>query len=338
MDGLKHKEELERFYSKSFNFSYSSINKLLFSPTLFFRHYILNEKEDSVDAHLVYGRVLHCLLLDEDKFNEQFIILPGKFPSDNIKTVVDNVFSKHYLFIGNESLSLKDFPQEILNELLTINLYQSLKTDIQRLEKVVNDQTEAYFEFLKDKQDKTVVDSITYSSAKEAADLIKQNETISSLMNLNNDAEEHIETYNEIKLSSTLENSSFGIKGILDNVIIDRKRKIIFINDLKTTGKPIQDFQDSIDYYNYWIQAVIYFFLVVNEYLSKEDNVDDWNVNFTFVVIDKYNCIYPFQVSDETFLNWVNKFYKEILPKLKYHYDGKQYQLPYELALGTVKL
>ena len=337
MEGVGQ-EELEKFYSKPFNFSYSSINKLLYSPMAFYKHYILNEKEDSVDAHLVYGRVLHCLLLDEEKFNDQFSILPGKFPSDNIRTIVDNIFNKHYLFVGNESLSLEDFPQEILNELLTINLYQTLKTDAQRLEKVINDQTKEYFDFLKNSKDKTLVDLNTYASAQDAAAVIKQNETICSLLNLNKDAADHIETYNEVKLETAFGDNTFGLKGILDNVLIDRETKTIFINDLKTTGKALQDFPDSVEYYKYWIQAVIYFFLVVNNYLKDEENINDWNVHFTFVVIDKYNLIYPFQVSDETFLEWVDRFYKEVLPQIKYHYNGKRYDLPYMLATGKVKL
>ena len=36
-DDNKEKE----FYAKDFNFSYSSLNKLLFSPSLFYKDYIL---------------------------------------------------------------------------------------------------------------------------------------------------------------------------------------------------------------------------------------------------------------------------------------------------------
>ena len=74
--GISYNEELEQFYKSDFYFSYSSINKLLYSPAAFYRHYILNQREDMVDAHLVAGKVLHCLLLEPEKFNDEFIVIP----------------------------------------------------------------------------------------------------------------------------------------------------------------------------------------------------------------------------------------------------------------------
>ena len=69
---LTGSEELEQFYKQKFYFSYSGINKLLFSPVMFYNHYVLQQREDSTDAHLVAGRALHCLLLEPDNFGKQF--------------------------------------------------------------------------------------------------------------------------------------------------------------------------------------------------------------------------------------------------------------------------
>jgi hypothetical protein len=136
---LTGSDELEQFYKKKFYFSYSSINKLLYSPVAFYNHYVLNQREDSTDAHLVAGRALHCLLLEPDNFDDYFITLPGKMPSDNPKKIIDNIFRIHS-GIGNNSLLLEDYSTDILTQLLTANLYQSLKTDQQRLEKILTDE------------------------------------------------------------------------------------------------------------------------------------------------------------------------------------------------------
>ena len=40
---ISYNEELNQFYNSDFYFSYSSINKLLYSPAAFYRHYILNQ-------------------------------------------------------------------------------------------------------------------------------------------------------------------------------------------------------------------------------------------------------------------------------------------------------
>ena len=61
--------------------------------------------------------------------------MPGKLPTDSQKKVIDNIFRTH-LSIENNSLSLEDYSQDILTELLTANLYQTLKTDQQRLDKL----------------------------------------------------------------------------------------------------------------------------------------------------------------------------------------------------------
>ena len=61
-------------------------------------------------------------------------------------------------------------------------------------------------------------------------------------------------------------------------------------------------------------------------------------INFTFIVIDKYNQVYPFQVNPKTMKEWLVDFRNLVLPVLDYHYIEKDYNLPYELALGKIKL
>ncbi len=124
---------------------------------------------------------------------------------------------------------------------------------------------------------------------------------------------------------------------MLDNIVVDKTSKTIFINDLKTTAKSIQDFPESVQYYRYWIQAAIYTVLVTNQFLKERADKDEWKIKITFIVIDKYNQVYPFQVSEETLEKWKADF-KELIAKVKWHYDNRRYDLPYDLALGNVKL
>ena len=125
----KNKEE--EFFSKEFNFSYSSLNRLLFSPSLFYKDYILKEKEVRLDKHLIEGSVIHCLLFEADRLNEKFKIVPGKTPSDSVKKVLYNMTN----YTDAATLDkVEDFV--ILDSLKEINLYQSLKKDEQRLAKI----------------------------------------------------------------------------------------------------------------------------------------------------------------------------------------------------------
>jgi len=336
MMAISYSEELEQFYKSDFYFSYSSINKLLYSPSAFYKHYILNQREDMVDAHLVAGKVLHCLILEPEKFDEEFIVIPSNLPKDNNKLLVDEVF-KVYQSQPDTDLTLADFPETIISVLAGINLHQSLKTDESRIAKMVTEQNSQYFEFLKVKQNKTIVDQATLDTAKESAELLKNHEVVRDLMQLDKEKDEKIKVFNEEGVQLRSSKYKFGFKGILDNVVMDYNTKTLFINDLKTTGKAIQDFPDSVQYYKYWIQAVMYKQLSLGKYLKDLPDWAEWNIVITFIVIDRNNLIYPFQVSSETLKVWEEDF-KEILNVIEYHYNNKDFTLPYDLATKNVKL
>ena len=330
-------EELTQFYKNKFYFSYSSINKLLFSPRSFYSHYVLNQREDSIDPHLVGGRVLHCLLLEPENFEKEFILMPDKFPTDSNRILIDNIF-KNYLSIENNTLLLEEFQKEILTDLLNSNLYQTLKTDQQRLDKILTDQNKNYFEFLKTKQNKALVDPIIYANCIETVAMLKSNKDVRALLYLDKEiSDTHITVFNELPLKHNVNNLPFGYKGILDNVVIDTESKTIFINDLKTTGKGLLDFPETVKYYKYWIQASMYYHLIYEEYVKDKPDAKDWTIVITFIVVDKYNQIYPFQVSQESLAAWLKDFDK-IIDIVKYHYENKDFTLPYELAIGNVKL
>jgi hypothetical protein len=330
-------DELNAFYKDKFYFSYSSISKLLFSPAAFYNHYVLKQREDVVAPHLVSGRVLHCLLFEPEKYDDNFISMPGKLPTDSQKKIIDNIFRK-YLVIENNTLSLEDFSEDILTELLTTNLYQSLKTDLQRTEKILTEENKNYFNFLINSQDKTIVDEPTLNNCKSGVEVLQSNEEVRSLLQLDKTEEDvHIESYSELPIKADAEYLPFGFKGIIDNIVIDKESKTIFINDLKTTGKPLVDFPESVQYYKYWVQATVYVKLVFHKFLKDLPDLNEWNLYFTFIVIDKYNQVYPFQVSMETMTIWQQDF-EELTDILKYHYENKDFKLPYELAVGNVKL
>jgi hypothetical protein len=308
----------------------------LYSPRAFYNHYILKQKEDSTDAHLVVGKALHCLLLEPDNFDDYFVMLPGKIPTESNKVILDNIFQKHYLSMNNNSLTLEDFSQDLLNQLLANNLYQSLKTDAQRLEKLITDNNKEYFEFLKTKESKTVIDSAIKAQVDVSVEVLKANSVVMSLLQLDNDSP-GTTVFTELKLQTNSTNFPFGYKGILDNVVIDENSKTVFVNDLKTTNKAIQDFPNAVDYYRYDIQAVIYNILIYDEFIKNKPNPEEWKIIFTFIVIDKFNLVYPFQVSEQTLANWEANFY-DVIHKIDYHYRHRDYNLPYELAVGNVKL
>ena len=320
----------EEFYSKDFKFSYSSLNKLLFSPSLFYKDYILKDREIRTDKHLIEGKLIHCLLFEPDNLTEKFSIVPGKTPSDNVRKVMKDMS----LYTTEKHLNRIEDPI-ILDSLKHMNLYQSLKTDEQRIAKIRIEDHEPYWEFINNPM-VDVVDQDTLERCKQQVEIVKENKLVKEMLNVPvTDFElDPVQTFVEKPLECSLKNQPFGLKGIVDWYQIDGDTKTITICDLKTTGKSISEFGETVEFYNYWLQAAIYCKLVI-------ENVDielaDYKILFNFIVIDKYNQVYVFDVQESTISIWAGEL-ANVINKAKYHYDKKDYSLPYEFLTGKVSL
>ena len=326
------------FYSKKFYFSYSSLSKLLWNPIVFHQLYVMGIKEEKVDQHLIQGKVIHALLLEEEKFNDQFIVSPSKLPGDSIKTVVDRIYAHHVELAenGDQRTNLEEFDQAILDVMVDMNYHQSLKTDQQRLDKIITSEATNYWAFLKTKGNKTLIDQDTLDFCKSAVELIKKDKHLCKLIGCNVSEFDNIEVYNEIFLQAESTDKPFGIKGIIDNLVINHDEKTIYINDVKTTSKDLKDFPETVEFYSYWLQAIIYCSLVANQFKDRIE-LEGYQFKFHFVVIDRMFQTYSFPVSDSTLTVWLNRL-NESLKKAEWHYVNKSYDLPYDFATGSVTL
>ena len=323
----------EEFYANNkFCFSYSSLNKLLFSPFLFYKDYILKDKEVRTDKHLVEGKLLHCLLFEPDNLKDKFSITPGKAPSDSVRKILKN------MSLYTDAVKLADVDDKvILDSLIEFNLYQSLKADEARIAKVRTLDNEPYWEFLSN-SNVDVIDEDTLLRCKDQSEIIKSNSDVMAIFEeAPTDFElDDYETHAEKYLSCKLKGLPFGLHGYIDFFSIDHKEKKAVITDLKTTGKTISDFKETVDFYNYWLQAAIYCKLVWDS-MESVDNRDDYTIDFKFVVIDKYNQTYVFDVSQETLGGWAEGL-GGVLKAAEYHYNERNYSLPYEFLVNKVKL
>jgi len=326
----KNQSKEEVFYAKKdFCFSYSSLNKLLFSPSLFYKEYILFDREVRTDKHLVEGKLVHCLLFEPEKVAEKFNIIPGKAPSDNIRKVMKDMS----IHTNAETLDLCEI--QALESLKTLNLFQSLKTDEQRLKKVITEDNAPYWKFLSN-TNVDVVDQDTVAKCTEMVETIKENKDVMSLFTeQKTDFElDPIETHAEDYLKSELAGNDFGLHGYIDFYKVNHDKKEVVICDLKTTGKTISDFRETIDFYNYWLQAAIYCKLV---YDTLGDKAEEYSIKFKFVVIDTYKQVYVFDVTDETLAGWADGL-EGVIKVASYHYKERNYQLPYDFLVGNIKL
>jgi len=321
----------EEFFSTKPYISYSGLNKLLYSPALYYKHYILKQRDDINTTAAIEGKLIHCLLLTPDKFDKEYQIVSDSLPSENPKKVIDTVF-EYYTILkeeGDEREELIEFSSAILDVLADMNLYQSLKTDEQRIAKIVDVPKHLdYWFYLKNCRGKTLITQETYEFAQGAVERALQSPVIRAALGLTiDDFNINVESYNEIELTCELTDYAFNIHGILDNLVIDHDNKLIKINDFKTTNKDLTTFKESIDFYRYWMQVSFYVLLVKNSIYYREN----YKIEVRFLIIDCYQQVATMLVSDTTLLKW-EEATKECFEKANYHLANRIFDLPYEFA------
>lgn len=333
------------FYGKPFYFSYSSLNKLLWNPAIFYQLYIMGLKEERTEAHLIQGKLIHLLLLQPEQFEAEFMMSPSNLPTGNPRIVIDRVFYHHQELANNGDTrqELTEFEGAILDVMEDMNYFQNLTDDKKtgvtgnkkRLEKLITEETKNYWAFLKTKGNKTLIDEETFKFCNDAVQIVKLNSQVCNLIGCNISEFDNIEIHNEIALQCDITNRPFGLKGIIDNLVIDHDKKLIRINDMKTTSKELKDFPETVEYYAYWLQGIIYTTLVGVNFMHLIEQ--GYQLELNFIVIDKTFQTYPFRVSSQTNIEWYNRFLK-VLDKAEWHYTNKNYELPYEFAKGEVVL
>ena len=329
-------EKQEEFFSKHFMMSYSGLNKLLFSPKLFYMHYILGQKDDTSDKNMIEGKLIHCLFLNPDDFDKEFVLMATNVPSANPKEVLERLFA-HYSELkamGDPRFLLEHFEHAIIDILKDMNLYQALKTNQQRIDKIITDDHKSYWEYMQKCEGKINIDQAMYDNAKAVVEIIKESTHVMKVMGyVKENITDNVEMKNEIELAAFPPDLPFGLRGFIDNLVFDHTNKVIKVNDLKKTSKDINSFEDSIEYYKYWIQASIYYCLVQNVYLSQPQFAD-YSFEFRFIVVDPYMQVAPIKISDTTLGIWI-KDTNAKLNEAKYHFENRNFDLPYQFLLNN---
>lgn len=333
----------EEFFNKTFAMSYSGLNKLLFSPRVFYNHYVLGQREDVFDKGMVEGKLIHCLFLKPEDFDKEFLLMPTDIPSDSNKAVLHALYLnfKELNEAGDPRSSLLDFSILILDILKSLNLYQSLVDDKKggltgdqkRLEKIINEKNESYWEYLKKSVGKSIIDHDVYEFAKEVVEKLQNSEVVMHTMGYKKENfTDDIEKINEKELISFNDDYLFGLRGFIDNLVFDHTNKVIRINDLKKSSKDLLSFVDSIEYYRYWMQASIYCMLVRSNFISSPQ-FEDYSIEFRFIVIDPFMQIAPIKISDATLDSWTLKTIN-YLKQANYHFENKDFNLPYDFLIN----
>jgi hypothetical protein len=329
----------DEFFQQQFMMSYSGLNKLLYSPGAFYLHYVLKQKDDVSDKAMIEGKLIHCMILTPERLDDEFIILPSSFPSENPKKIIDRLYvhiKECYPEITDVKDTMLPYLENIENALIDLlkdeNLYQSLKTDRQRLDKMLTEKNMEYLDFLLKKESKTVIDKPMLDFANKVREKFITDSTMRELTGMNEFDTQKV--YNETEVAMISSQYLFGVRGFIDNLVIDHKEKVIRINDLKKSSKPLSMFADTIEYYKYWLQAAIYKTIIDN--IKRTTYNVDYPVEFRFLVIDPYMHIAPFRISEETMTKY-EQMTIDALHVADFHFRQKNFDLPHNILSSDKK-
>lgn len=329
------------FYERPFYFSYSSLNMLLEAPKDFYYQYVLGFKSSKRERYLTIGSATHFLLLPDDlSFDDTFVVATEGVPTGKGKELIEEVFEiyKAAMETNPREYELEDFTEEILELMKEMDYHQRLKDDEKRLAKVIDQQNKDYFNYLVQAQTKEMIDAGMLDLASLNAQALRENDQIKTLMGVGKVHDRNsFGIYNEYdhQIEAGDLGLPFGLKGRIDNITVDVQQKKIFINDLKTTGGKLQDFESSVEKWNYSLQAAIYVTLVLD--LFKDVIDDSWEITFHFIVVDRYRHTYAFPVSANTLKEWTIQM-QDAFKQAKFHYENHDYKLPYAFVAKSVVL
>ena len=336
---LEEQEKQMDFYNglDKLYLSPSAIKLLVESPKQYQERYIYGNIETKKAKYFDEGSLLHCMVLQPEELGNQFINMGVPTPSDSTKTCID-----YLLGLERTAEELEEYSEEIIDYLKEINLHQSLVDDKKapfltgdekRLAKIITENTKEYFRLMVQARDKVIVDNVSWDKCLVKAEAIKTNPIASKLLCLDREAE-HSRTEIELRVTGLDFGLKYNVKGILDHINIDTQTKTIYVNDLKTTGGLLEDFKKSYETYGYFLQAYIYSLLGK----SVVKNPDDYTVVINFIVVDRNNDVYCFEVTENTLKEAEARTIHLINTEIHYHISNKDFTLPYKFANNLVFL
>jgi len=214
--------------------------KLLSRPSEFHRVKILGEEREQKDAYKI-GTLLDTMLLDNAAFKENFVLCEKTAPSN----------AYHVSYVEGRLAGLDP---------LEAYCASTYKTDGKKeadLKKKADELEAEYGEYIKESL--SIGDRTPYS----ADDDYKLHAMHSAILNhkaasrlLLADGDPNCNYFNHMSMVFPI--GTIKVKGQLDRLIIDEKKKIAYVVDLKTTSSPLSNFHWSAKKYGYYNQLFIY--------------------------------------------------------------------------------
>lgn len=294
--------------------SYSSLSAFIKDRKGYARKYVYKDKvESEVNHYFTIGSVVDCLSLMPHEFEDKFVITSSKAPTGQMLQFVEELYNLSVTTV-NGWRTVSPLTPEIMQQ-----AYNNVNFKRDTPEKVASRfETEGkdyYEELIKLRETGcTPISADDLEQAKRVDTGLRKSPVTGTLMNTVTD--NRVTVHNQLAI--VFEYNGYQLKSLLDKVIIDHERKIIYLYDLKTAYN-VEDFEANYYKYNYYIQAALYW-IALNKWAEKQGYIaQGYTVEYMeFIVCDSSNYLSPllYKTNEDHFVQAMSGFY----------FDGRYYK------------
>lgn len=328
MSKKEKKKELQ--YRENPAVSNSSLGWLEVSPKNFVARVNKQIDEESTRS-LDIGTLVHILALEPERVDEYAIVPEGlKFPSSaQQKAMCEAILEEGmdieegFRFYYPKHYSVKNKSEAAIEKAIT-ELCKDLGP---------------YIDFKFTAGDKTIVDHETFELATMCEHNLLEHKKSKELLFEGEEAYNELEIY--FKYLAVTDDASFreiDCKSKIDRLVINHKKKEVYLIDLKTTSKMANKFYKSVEFYNYDRQLAFYEY-AVSSYLA-ERNLEGYSIQCYFVVVETFgfNEVVVYRATNEVIDSGGEK-YDALIKRFMFHLDnGFEYPMEYYQGDGSVDL
>tara|TARA_R110000824_G_scaffold21263_5_gene79467 strand:- start:894 stop:1922 length:1029 start_codon:yes stop_codon:yes gene_type:complete len=309
--------------------SHSSLSALKVSP-LHFQKYLSRElKTDNKSYDL--GSAIHCYILENSSFNTRYVVSDVPVIGGMMGKFIESLIENEKYLIETTYDSTEDTPKDFIlkdKDELYEHCYDiagfktALTTVIAKLDKAENKQ---YMDFLKRAEDKIVLSQEDMEIVLSCSETIKAHSLASYVLN----TAELSGAEPEKELLWT--HKDFKVKSIIDNLILNKERKLVTIVDLKTTAKSVYGFSRAYSSYGYYRQIAIYKLAALDYLKSLGENPMEYDIK-TYIVAVQTTGLFECVVYEPDSLDLsvaVDEF-ESLLARLQWHQDHNHWDYPME--------
>lgn len=283
------------------------------SPKLY-KAVLAGVMEKNQSLSLENGKLVHLFALQPDEFK----VADVEKPTEGLVKVMDNLIKLGNPLVGFDKSELVAAARRVG--------YRSNWGIDAVLKELDTPVMKSYYEYLKLPEEFVIINSREKSIIDNSIQSIKQHQ-LANYFIFGNEWD-GLEVYNEFEITAQDPISGLLVKGLIDKIAIHHDKKIIYVPDLKTTSKPVSNFEHSYRWYRYYRQHAVYIDLIKFHF---KDLIDaGYTVIPKSVVVNISNGLFEVRVFsiDDSYIQFGRNEYQGLLHRIAFHdFHGWDYSL-----------